>query len=172
MARHENADCKRCSAQSAQLARQRPCWNHQNPQTCHSARSYYKRQEVNKAKKRSQHRGDRIDSLKGDQGEDMVILPLRYSEPPEVQILFFQDRADGRKHALQFTVLDGGQKIDGVKAIHLKGMGQKALRSHIKNVLGILAAKHHTEFAVSTARQATKFCPLCFKQRIESEHDD
>ena len=52
-----------------------------------------------------------------------------------------------------------------MKAIHLKGMSQKALRRHINNVLGILGAKHNTEFAVSTARQATKFCPLCLEKQ-------
>ena len=57
-----------------------------------------------------------------------------------------------------------------MKAIHLKGMSQKALRRHINNVLGILSAKHGTEFAITTARQATKFCPLCLEKRaLEQE---
>ena len=99
----------------------------------------------------------------------MEILPVGYSDPPEVQILFFQDRADGRKHAVQFTALEGGEKIDGVKAIHLKGMSQKALRKHIKNVLGILSAKHNTEFAVTTARQPISFCPLCLAEMKDKD---
>ena len=99
----------------------------------------------------------------------MEILPVGYSDPPEVQILFFQDRADGRKHAVQFTALEGGEKIDGVKAIHLKGMSQKALRRHIKNVLGILGAKHNTQFAVTTARQPVGFCPLCLAEMKDKD---
>ncbi|MEM6452497.1 MAG: hypothetical protein AAF703_19545 [Cyanobacteria bacterium P01_D01_bin.105] len=192
MARDVNADCKGCSAQSIKVARAKPCFDHDNPQSCYSARSYYKRQEVNKAKKRSKQRAERVallqqeaqkaqgqnqgGSQEGSQGrkqqgpvEDMEILPVGYHDPPEVQLLFFQDRADGKRHALQFTAFDRGEKIDGVKAIHLKGMSQKALRRHINNVLGILSAKHGTEFAVSTARQATKFCPLCLEKRAKEQ---
>ncbi|MEO0519145.1 MAG: hypothetical protein AAF171_17790 [Cyanobacteria bacterium P01_A01_bin.116] len=178
MARDENADCKGCSAQSIKVARAKPCFDHDNPQSCYSARSYYKRQEVNKAKKRSKHRAERVALLQqeGSQGqkrrgpvEDMEILPVGYHDPPEVQLLFFQDRADGKRHALQFTAFDRGEKIDGVKAIHLKGMSQKALRRHINNVLGILSAKHGTEFAVTTARQATKFCPLCLEKQAQEQ---
>ena len=101
----------------------------------------------------------------------MEILPVGYTEPPEVQLLFFQDRADGKRHALQFTVFKDGEKIDGVKAIHLKGMSQKALRRHIKNVLGILGAKHNTQFAVSTARQPVRFCPLCLAEKKDKGDD-
>ena len=175
MARDVNADCKGCSAQSIQVARAKPCFDQDKPQNCYAARSYYKKQEVNKAKKRSKQRAARVEGLI-EQGQsqpvgDMEILPVGYHDPPEVQILFFQDRADGKRHALQFTALDGGEKIDGVKAIHLKGMSQKALRRHIKNVLGILSAKHNTQFTVTTARQQSKFCPLCLVEKAEGGGD-
>lgn len=160
MPRAVNADCKRCATQGVAIAQEKSCWDTEKPQRCYSRRAYYLKQAQNKAKKRSRQRAARV----GQVQEDMEILPVGYAEPPEVQLLFFQDRADGKRHALQFTVLDDGEKIDGVKAIHLKGMSQKALRTHIKNVLGILSAKHNTQFAVRTARQASKFCPLCLAE--------
>ncbi|MGB3297627.1 MAG: hypothetical protein WBA76_05100 [Phormidesmis sp.] len=159
MPRAVNTDCKRCATESVEIAQAKTCWDTQKPQRCHSRRAYYLKQAQNKAKKRSRQRADRVEQV-----QDMDILPIGYAEPPEVQMLFFQDRADGKRHALQFTVLDQGVKIDGVKAVHLKGMSQKALRKHIKNVLGILGAKHNTEFAVTTARQPIRFCPLCLAQ--------
>ena len=159
MPRAVNTDCKRCATEGVAIAQSKNCWDTQKPQRCHSRRAYYLKQAQNKAKKRSRQRADRVGQV-----QDMDILPIGYAEPPEVQMLFFQDRADGKRHALQFTVLDEGVKIDGVKAVHLKGMSQKALRRHIKNVLGILGAKHNTEFAVTTARQAIRFCPLCLAQ--------
>ena len=159
MPRAVNTDCKRCATESVAIAQSKNCWDTQKPQRCHSRRAYYLKQAQNKAKKRSRQRADRVGQV-----QDMDILPIGYDEPPEVQMLFFQDRADGKRHALQFTVLDEGVKIDGVKAVHLKGMSQKALRKHIKNVLGILGAKHNTEFAVTTARQPIRFCPLCLAQ--------
>ncbi|MGC1306643.1 MAG: hypothetical protein WA885_05395 [Phormidesmis sp.] len=162
MPRAVNSDCKRCATEDVATAQAKSCWDTQKPQRCHSRRAYYLKQAQNKAKKRSRQRAARVEQV-----QDMEILPIGYTDPPEVQILFFQDRADGRKHAVQFTALDGGVKIDGVKAVHLKGMSQKALRRHIKNVLGILGAKHHTEFAVTTARQPIRFCPLCLE---ESRH--
>ena len=110
MARDVNADCKGCSAQSIKVARAKPCFDHDNPQSCYSARSYYKRQEVNKATKRSKQSAERVALLKreaekardgsqeGGQGrkqrgpvEDMEILPVGYQDPPEVLLLFFQD---------------------------------------------------------------------------------
>ena len=159
MPRTVNTDCKRCATQDVAIAQAKICWDIQKPQRCHSRRAYYLKQAQNKAKKRSRQRADRVGQV-----QDMEILPIGYAEPPEVQMLFFQDKADGKRHALQFTVLDEGVKIDGVKAVHLKGMSQKALRKHIKNVLGILGAKHNTEFAVTTARQPIRFCPLCLAQ--------
>ena len=159
MPRAVNTDCKRCATESVAIAQSKNCWDTQKPQRCHSRRAYYLKQAQNKAKKRSRQRADRVGQV-----QDMNILPIDYAEPPEVQMLFFQDRADGKRHALQFTVLDEGVKIDGVKAVHLKGMSQKALRRHIKNVLGILGVKHNTEFAVTTARQPIRFCPLCLAQ--------
>ena len=164
MPRAVNTDCKRCATQDVAIAQGKSCWDKEHPQRCHSRRAYYLKQAQNKAKKRSRQRADRVGLV-----QDMEILPVGYSDPPEVQILFFQDRADGRKHAVQFTALEGGEKIDGVKAIHLKGMSQKALRRHIKNVLGILGAKHNTQFAVTTARQPVRFCPLCL---AEMKHKD
>lgn len=165
MPRAVNHDCKRCATEDVATAQSKSCWDADKPQRCYSRRAYYLKQAQNKAKKRSKQRAARV----GQVQEDMEILPIGYAEPPEVQLLFFQDRADGKRHALQVTVLDEGEKIDGVKAIHLKGMSQKALRKHIKNVLGILSAKHNTEFAVSTARQASKFCPICLAEMKEKD---
>ena len=165
MPRAVNHDCKRCATEDVAIAQKKSCWDTDKPQRCHSKRAYYLKQAQNKAKKRSRQRAARV----GQVQEDMEILPVGYSEPPEVQLLFFQDRADGKRHALQVTVLDEGEKIDGVKAIHLKGMSQKALRKHIKNVLGILSAKHNTQFAVSTARQPIRFCPICLTEMKEKD---
>ena len=179
MPRAVNTDCKRCATESIAIAQGKSCWDTQKPQRCHSKRAYYLKQAQNKAKKRSRQRAARVEGLiaQGQEGSqkqpvgDMEILPVGYHDPPEVQILFFQDRADGKRHALQFTALDGGEKIDGVKAIHLKGMSQKALRRHIKNVLGILGAKHNTQFAVTTARQQVRFCPICLEEKAEGGGD-
>ena len=167
MPRAVNTDCKRCATQDVATAQGKSCWDADKPQRCHSRRAYYLKQAQNKAKKRSRQRVARVGQV-----QDMEILPVGYADPPEVQILFFQDRADGRKHAVQFTALEAGEKIDGVKAVHLKGMSQKALRRHIKNVLGILGAKHNTQFAVTTARQASRFCPICLGKMEDKSGDD
>ena len=74
---------------------------------------------------------------------------------------FYRDRADGPIHALEFAVLDQGQAISSVKPIHLKGVPQAKLRSHIKNVLGVLNAQFGQELAVSQGRQPVAMCPLC-----------
>ncbi|MEO0704120.1 MAG: hypothetical protein AAF050_00345 [Cyanobacteria bacterium J06649_5] len=166
MPRAINHDCKRCATEDVATAQAKSCWDADKPQRCYSKRAYYLKQAQNKAKKRSRQRAQRVGQI-----QDMEILPVGYTEPPEVQLLFFQDRADGKRHALQFTVFKDGEKIDGVKAIHLKGMSQKALRRHIKNVLGILGAKHNTQFAVSTARQPVRFCPLCLAEKKDKGDD-
>ena len=45
------------------------------------------------------------------------------------------------------------------------------LKRSIKNVLGILSAKHNTQFTVTTARQQSKFCPLCLVEKAEGGGD-
>lgn len=105
---------------------------------------------------------------------------------------FYRDRADGPIHAVEFTVIDQGEAIASVKAIHLKGVPQSQLRSHIKNVLGVLNAQFGRQqlpveqqlplgngqqpddsipaLTVSKAQQPIKLCPLCLKQEDDA-HD-
>lgn len=77
---------------------------------------------------------------------------------------FYRDRADGPIHAVEFSVIEAGKAIAHVKAIHLKGVPQAKLRSHIKNVLGVLNAQFGAELPVSKDRQPSPLCPLCLKQ--------
>ena len=83
---------------------------------------------------------------------------------------FYRDRADGPIHAVEFSVIEEGRAIALVKAIHLKGVPQAKLRSHIKNVLGVLNAQFGGVLPVSKGRQPAMLCPLCRKQ--EGEHDE
>lgn len=78
---------------------------------------------------------------------------------------FYRDRADGPIHALAFTVIDQGETVANVNAIHLKGTPQSQLRSHIKNVLGILNAQFGPDMAVTQSRQPALLCPLCQQEK-------
>ena len=76
-------------------------------------------------------------------------------------MIFYRDRADGPIHAIEFVVVDDGQTLSRVTPIHLKGVPQTKLRSHIKNVLGVLKAQFGQDVSVSQSRQPTSLCPLC-----------
>jgi len=95
---------------------------------------------------------------------EVVEFPLLgHSEPPEVSMIFYRDRADGPIHAIEFCVTRNGVLMKKVKPKHLKGVPQRQLRSHIKQVIGLLKAEFGDELLVSEARQPTKMCPLCQK---------
>lgn len=72
--------------------------------------------------------------------------------------------ADEPIHAVEFSVIEQGETVSRVEAIHLKGVPQAKLRLHIKNVLGVLKAQFGQELAVSQGRQPVKLCPLCLKE--------
>lgn len=106
--------------------------------------------------------------LDGAQGQvdrakvEVVDFPLLgHSEPPEVSMVFYRDRADGPIHAIEFCVTENGQLVKRVKPKHLKGVPQRQLRAHIKQVIGLLKAEFGDELLVSEARQPVKMCPLC-----------
>ncbi|MGI8936266.1 MAG: hypothetical protein ACR2FS_19570 [Phormidesmis sp.] len=154
MPRSKNRQCQGCAAQSIEWAKAQPCWN---SKTCRAKRSYYKHRPANLAKKRSGQRRQRVKTLD---------IPL-YGQtlPPEVLMTFYRDRADGPIHALAFTVIDQGETVANVNAIHLKGTPQSQLRSHIKNVLGILNAQFGPDMAVTQSRQPALLCPLCQQEK-------
>ena len=155
MPKRANPECQRCAAQSAEVAQAKSCWK---GQPCHSKRSYYAKHSVNKAKKLGRHRANRAQQL------TELDIPLYDHQPvPEVLITFYRDRADGPIHAVEFSVIDQGKAISQVRAIHLKGVPQAKLRSHIKNVLGLLNAQFGAELPVSKGRQPSALCPLCLK---------
>ncbi len=150
MPRRKNPECLRCAAQSVEVAQAKPCWK---GQACHSRRSYYAKHPQNKAKKRGRHRAIRVKALD---------IPLYGHElPPEILMTFYRDRADGPIHAIEFAVIDQGKAISKVEPIHLKGVPQTKLRSHIKNVLGVLSAQFGQELTVCQGRQPVDMCPLC-----------
>lgn len=78
---------------------------------------------------------------------------------------FYRDRADGPIHALEFAVIDQGETVANVNAIHLKGVPQAKLRSHIKSVLAILNAQFGPDLNVSQSRQPASLCPLCLQEQ-------
>ena len=157
MPRAKNRQCQHCAAQSIDFAKAMPCWS---THTCRAKRSYYRHRPANVAKKRSRQRQAAVEVLD---------IPLFGHElPPEVVMTFFRDRADGPIHALEFTVVDQGKAISTVRAIHLKGVPQAKLRSHIKNVLGILNAQFGPDLPVTQLRQPASLCPLC-QQVIKDE---
>ena len=78
-------------------------------------------------------------------------------------MVFYRDRADGPIHAIEFCVTSNGKLVKRVKPKHLKGVPQRQLRSHIKQVIGVLKAQFGDELLVSEARQPVKMCPLCQK---------
>ncbi|MGB7086247.1 MAG: hypothetical protein WBD47_11895 [Phormidesmis sp.] len=162
MPRRKNLDCQRCAADSIEVAKAKPCWDTLNPKTCRSKRAYYKKHSVNKAKKRSKHRSDRIERVK-----ELDIPLFGLQSTPEVLMTFYRDRADGPIHAIAFSVVDDGEAVTSVKPIHLKGVPQSKLRKHIKNVLGVLNAQFGQELPVSKDKQPVKLCPLCLKPEGE-----
>jgi len=109
--------------------------------------------------------------LDGAQGQvakakvEVVDFPLLgHAEPPEVSMVFYRDRADGPIHAIEFCVTDNGKLVKRVKPKHLKGVPQRQLRAHIKQVIGLLKAEFGDELLVSEARQPVKLCPICQKR--------
>ena len=156
MPRRKNLDCQRCAADSIEVAKAKTCWDALNPKTCRSKRAYYKKHSVNKAKKRSKQQSNRVERVK-----ELDIPIFGHDLPPEVSMIFYRDRADGPIHAIEFVVVDGGQTISRVSPVHLKGVPQTKLRSHIKNVLGVLKAQFGQDIRVSQSRQPASLCPLC-----------
>ena len=154
MPKRKRLDCLACAAQSIEEAQAKSCWK---GQACHSKRSYYKKHPENKAKKRGRHRAARVKTLE---------IPLfDHQMPPEVVMTFYRDRADGPIHALEFSVIEAGETVSRVEAIHLKGVPQAKLRQHIKNVLGVLKAQFGQHITVSQARQPVRLCPLCLAEK-------
>lgn len=163
MPRKKNPECVRCAAQSVEEAQAKPCWK---GQACHSKRSYYAKHSVNKAKLRSRYRK----SLYTPERIKTLNIPLYgHTLPPEVVMTFYRDRADGPIHAIEFAVVNDGQTLSQVKPIHLKGVPQSKLRSHIKNVIALLKAQFGQDLTVSQARQPVSLCPLCNQEKA---HDD
>ena len=80
-------------------------------------------------------------------------------------MIFYRDRVDGPVHAIEFVVVKDGQTLSRVNPIHLKGVPQTKLRSHIKNVLGVLKAQFGQDMRVSQSRQPASQCPLCQQSR-------
>ena len=158
MPRKKNAQCQSCAAQTIDIAKEKPCWS---DKTCRARRSYYKHRPANIAKKRTKQRTARVDEV------DFPLLG--YTEPPEVAMVFYRDRSDGPIHAIEFCVTDNGQVVKRVKPKHLKGVPQRQLRSHIKQVIALLKTEFGDELVVREARQPTKLCPLC---RQEAEAHD
>lgn len=159
MPRRKNLQCLSCAADPIEVAQAKSCWDTDNPKTCRSKRSYYRRHSANKAKKRSKQRSDRVQQIKE------IDIPLfGHQLSPEVLMTFFRDRTDGPIHAISFTVVEAGETVTSIKAIHLKGVPQTKLRHHIKNVLGILNAQFGQELPVNKDRQPVKCCPLCLQQ--------
>ena len=74
---------------------------------------------------------------------------------------FYRNTANGPIHAVEFSVVDEGETISRVEAIHLKGVPQAKLRQHIQNVLGVLKAEFGQNVSVVQGRQPVILCPLC-----------
>ncbi|MEL6161966.1 MAG: hypothetical protein AAFR18_22380 [Cyanobacteria bacterium J06627_32] len=178
MPRKKNHQCQRCAAESLDFAQAQPCWV---SKTCRAKRSYYKHRATNLSKKRTRQRtlkavaradGGMADGV-SDRAQDRAVAKakvavvdfplLGHAEPPEVSMVFYRDRSDGPIHAVEFCVTDKGQLVKKVMPKHLKGVPQRQLRSHIKQVIGVLKAEFGDELLVSEARQPVKMCPLCQK---------
>lgn len=82
---------------------------------------------------------------------------------------FYRDRADGPIHAVEFSVIEEGETVSRVEAIHLKGIPQAKLRQHIQNVLGVLKAEFGQNVSVAKERQPVMLCPLCLKEDDEAQ---
>ena len=154
MPRKKNAQCQSCAAQSIDIAKEKPCWV---SKTCRARRSYYKHRPANIAKKRTKQRSDRV--------EEVDFPLLGYTEPPELAMVFYRDRSDGPIHAIEFCVTDNGEVVKRVKPKHLKGVPQRQLRSHIKQVIALLKTEFGDELIVTEVRQPVKLCPLCSQER-------
>ena len=172
MPRKKNSICQSCAAHSLEEAQAKPCWV---SKTCRAKRSYYKHRPQNLSKKRTRQRAARAISIEsamqagGVSEVEVVDFPLLgHAEPPEVAMVFYRDRADGPIHALEFCVTDKGKTVKKVKPKHLKGVPQRQLRAHIKQVLALLKTEFGDELIVSEARQPTKLCPICNQ---EHPHD-
>ena len=157
MPRKKNTQCQRCAAQSIDFAKAQPCWV---SKTCRARRSYYKHRPQNIAKKRTRQRCDRV--------QEVDFPLLGYTEPPEVAMVFYRDRADGPIHAIEFCVTENGAVVKKVKPKHLKGVPQRQLRAHIKQVIGLLKVEFGEELIVREARQPVRLCPLC---ALENQHE-
>ena len=150
MPRKKNAQCQSCAAQSIDIAKEKPCWR---DKTCRARRSYYKHRPANIAKKRTKQRTARV--------EEVDFPLLGYTEPPEVAMVFYRNRADGPIHAIAFYVTDNGQVVKRIKPKHLKNVPQRQLRAHIKQVIALLKTEFGDDLLVTEVRQPTKLCPLC-----------
>lgn len=175
MPRKKNLQCQRCATESLDFAQAQPCWV---SKTCRARRSYYRHRATNLSKKRTRQRtlkavaradgGMDVGVSDETQGQvaranvEVVDFPLLgHVEPPEVSMVFYRDRADGPIHAVEFCVTENGQLVKKVKPKHLKGVPQRQLRVHIKQVIGLLKAEFGDELLVSEARQPVRLCPLC-----------
>ena len=98
---------------------------------------------------------------------DMPVLGQHL--PPEIVMTFYRDRADGPIHAAEFSVVDEGETISRVEAIHLKGVPQAKLRQHIQNVIGVLKAEFGQNVSIIQDRQPVTLCPLCLKGSDEEK---
>jgi len=108
---------------------------------------------LERLKKRSKHRRDRIERVK-----ELDIPLFGLQSTPEVLMTFFRDRADGPIHAVAFSVVEDEEAVATVKPIHLKGVPQAKLRRHIKNVLGVLNTLFGKGLPVSEDMQPVKLC--------------
>lgn len=161
MPRKKNSICQSCAALSLEEAQAKLCWV---SKTCRAKRSYYKHRPQNLSKKRTRQRAARASGTGAgvEPGVEVVDFPLLgHAEPPEVAMVFYRDRADGPIHALEFCVTDKGQVVKRVKPKHLKGVPQRQLRAHIKQVISLLKAEFGEELIVSEERQPVALCPLC-----------
>ena len=163
MPRKKNLICQRCAAESIDIAKEKPCWV---GKTCRARRSYYKHRAQNLSKKRTRQRTARVQErlADGQQAHEVEVVDfplLGYAEPPEVSMVFYRDRADGPIHAIEFCVTDKGELVKKIKPKHLKGVPQRQLRAHIKQVIALLKAEFGEDLLVSEARQPVKLCPLC-----------
>lgn len=174
MPRKKNSLCQSCAAQSLEEAQAMPCWV---SKTCRAKRSYYKHRPQNLSKKRTRQRAAAAEARAGDPGAEgnssaaveVVDFPLLgHTEPPEVAMVFYRDRADGPIHAISFCVTDKGKTVKKVMPKHLKGVPQRQLRAHIKQVIALLKAEFGEELLVTEARQPVKLCPICNQ---EHPHD-
>ena len=68
---------------------------------------------------------------------------------------------DGPIYAIKFCVTSNSVLVKKVMPKHLKGVTQRQLRSHIKQVIGLLKVEFGEGLIVREARQPTRLCPIC-----------